>query len=233
MGNSIQEYRVQIGLYNGSIKCFKFKSPGYKSRNNKYRKSKPNMKVSAAELLIFFGVFCIFSLVHSQRSELIVQKFHQTGCSGILRRDCFILNKSAYIEDFNFLARYTHGNIRGSGLRLCHWNKGGSYLVNSKNEIEQIIDKYRPHILGISESNFYSRHCIDDVKIDNYDLYLADTLKNPDLNVSRVAVYAHKDVVVEVRNDLKTDDVSSIWFEVGLKRQKSFSFQISIENGNI
>ena len=51
---------------------------------------------------------------------------------------------------------------------------------------------------------------------------MADTLKNPDLNVSRVAVYAHKDVVVEVRNDLMTDDVSSIWLEVGLKRQKKF-----------
>ena len=72
---------------------------------------------------------------------------------------------------------------------------------------------------------FYESNCthsIDDAKIDQYKLYLADTLKNPNLNISRVAVYVQKDVVVTVRHDLMTEDVSSIWLEVGLQRQKKF-----------
>ena len=151
------------------------------------------------------------------------QNFYQneTTRSFSLRR-CDFLNKSTLIKDHNFLARYTHGNIRGLGLRLCHWNKGGSYLINSRNEIEQAIDQYRPHIFGISESNFCLNHDINDVQIDDYNLYFSKTLENPDLNVSRVAVYVHKDIIVTVRNDLMTDDVSSIWLEVGLPRQKKF-----------
>ena len=47
-------------------------------------------------------------------------------------------------------------------------------------------------------------------------------MENPEINVSRVAVYVHKDVIVSVRNDLTNDEVSSIWLEVGLHRQKKF-----------
>ena len=165
---------------------------------------------------------------HSQYSELLHQELdsahlHQhRGTGGYQFRKCQLMTKSTDIENYNFLARYTNGNGRGSGLKLYHWNKGGAYLINSINVIEQVIDQYRPHILGISESNFHSNHNLEDVQIDDYNLFLADTLNNPNLNVSRVAVYVQKDIVVKVRNDLMTDDVSSIWLEVGLKRQKKF-----------
>ena len=118
------------------------------------------------------------------------------GTGGYQFRKCQLVTKSTDIENYNFLARYTNGNGRGSGLKLYHWNKGGSYLINSINVIEQVIDQYRPHILGISVCNFYSNHNLEDVQIDNYNLFLADTLNNPNLNVSRVAVYAQKDIVV-------------------------------------
>ena len=147
---------------------------------------------------------------------------HYGGTSKFQISSCVFLTKSTNIEDYNFLARYKNGNRRGSGLKLCHWNKGGAFLKNSMNEIEQTISQYKPHILGISESNFHATHSLEDVQIDNYILYLADTLKNPELNISRVAVYVHKDVIVKVRNDLMTDNFSSIWLEVGLKRQKKF-----------
>ena len=74
-------------------------------------------------------------------------------------------------------------------MKLCHWNKGPAYLENSIPEIEHIIAEYKPHILGISEANHHAHHSLDDVQIDDYNLYLADTLNNPELNISRVAVY--------------------------------------------
>ena len=139
---------------------------------------------------------------------------------GIQNSVCLTISIS--IEDFNFLARYKYGNRNGSGLKLCHWNKGSSFLENSMTEIEQIVAEYKPHILGISESNFYSYQNLEDVQINDYKLYLADTLNNAELNISRVAVYVHKDIVVKVRHDLMTDSFSSIWLEVGLRRQKNF-----------
>ena len=63
---------------------------------------------------------------------------------------------------------FWHATPMGIKRALCHWNRGGSYLINSRNEIEQVIDQYRPHIFGISESNFYSKHNIDDVQIDRH-----------------------------------------------------------------
>ena len=121
----------------------------------------------------------------------------------------------------NFWARYTNGN-RNKGIKLCHWNIGGGYLCNKIDTIETLIADYSPHILGISEASFWSDHNLDDVQIPKYKLYLANTLLNPQLNVSRVAVYVHEDVSVKVRNDLMNDEFSSVWLEVGLPRQKKF-----------
>ena len=74
--------------------------------------------------------------------------------------------------------------------------------------------------MGISESNFRSEHEKNDVRIEDYNIYVAKTLENPLLNISRVIVYVHKDVIVKVRHDLMNDSFSSIWLELGLPKQK-------------
>ena len=45
------------------------------------------------------------------------------GAASFSSRRCIFLSKSTEIEDHNFLARYTNGNRRSMGLKLCHWNK--------------------------------------------------------------------------------------------------------------
>ena len=157
-----------------------------------------------------------------QVQQLRLDGSNLRSTSKVKFRSCILLTKSLVIDDYNFLARYKYGNRRGAGIKLCHWNKGSAFLINSMNEIEATIAEYKLHILGISESNFHSHHRIEDVQIENYNLYLADTLNNPNLNVSRVAVYVHKDIVVKERRDLMTDNFSSVWLEVGLRRQKKF-----------
>ena len=44
----------------------------------------------------------------------------------------------------NFQARYTNGN-RSRGIKICHWNKGGSFLVNKMPEIKNLISQHHPH----------------------------------------------------------------------------------------
>ena len=229
MGNSLQDYRSKIGLYHGSANSFRVRKS---YQPTKYLKIKPKMKILMIAMLICMSWPCSNNMEYFQKSEsasrpqysslssnqslpvhhdlggALHHHHHQGGAAGYQSRNCEFLTKSTNIENYNFLARYTNGNGRGSGLKLCHWNKGASYLINSMNVIEQVIDQYRPHILGVSESNFYSTHSLEDVQIDNYNLFLADTLKNPNLQVSRVAVYVHKDIIVKVRDDLMTNDVS-------------------------
>ena len=95
-------------------------------------------------------------------------------------------------------------------------------MKNKTDTIETLVSDYSPHILGISEASFWTDHNLEDVQIPNYKLFLANTLKNPQLNVSRVAVYVHEDINVKIREDLMTEDFSSVWLEVGLPRQKKF-----------
>ena len=73
----------------------------------------------------------------------------------------------------NFLARYTNGNIRRNGIKLCHWNKGPGFLSTKLNEVENVINGYSPHLFGVSEANFHSNHDISDVQIENYDVYFS------------------------------------------------------------
>ena len=124
-------------------------------------------------------------------------------------------------EKGNFWARYVNGN-RNKGIKICHWNIGGGYLCNKMDTIEAILLDHSPHIIGLSEASFWGEHNLDDVRIPNYKVFFANTLNNPSLNISRVAVYVHQDVTVRLREDLMSQDFSSIWLEVGLPRQKKF-----------
>ena len=122
----------------------------------------------------------------------------------------------------NFQARYVHGNKNKNGIKISHWNKGSSYLINKMPEIRTIIGQHHPHILGLSEANLYSVHDQGLVALTDYNIHLCPTIKNPSLNISRVVVYTHKDLVVKLRSDLMSDWYSSIWLEVGLPRQRKF-----------
>ena len=73
----------------------------------------------------------------------------------------------------------------------------------------------------INSSNFKKEHDSEDVQIHGYKLYLANTLNNAALNISRVGVYVHEDIVQpKFRHDLMNDTFSSIWLELGLPRQR-------------
>jgi hypothetical protein len=51
---------------------------------------------------------------------------------------------------------------------------------------------------------------IQNVQIENYDVYFPETLQNPQLKSSRLAVYVHKDLMVKVRTDLMNDTFNSV-----------------------
>ena len=130
--------------------------------------------------------------------------------------------RSEMIVDCNFWAKYVNGNKKEKGIRIMHWNKGSSFLHNKINEIETVIEKYRPHILGLSEANFFSDHDRSAVQLPDYVLHLCPTLTNLDLAVSRVVVYTHSSLVVKPRPDLMNDRISAIWLEVGLPNKRKF-----------
>ena len=120
----------------------------------------------------------------------------------------------------NKLARSTNGNRQNRGMKLAHWNAGSAHLKNKMHEIEQVVSENHPHLLGISEANFKRGHDVEEVQLDDYDLILSKTIENDQLQVSRVVCYKHQSLVGKVREDLMSDQFSSIWLEIGLPGKK-------------
>ena len=122
----------------------------------------------------------------------------------------------------NKLVRARNGNRQGRGIRIAHWNAGSAHLRNKMNEIELAISEHNPHILGISEANFWKEHDVEDVQIHEYELIVSKPIENDHLQVSRVVCYLHNSLVGSVREDLMSDEFSSIWLEIGLPRRGKF-----------
>ena len=125
-------------------------------------------------------------------------------------------------NDSNFYAKCTNGNRRQHGISIAHFNKGPAFLHNKIHEVENIVQDRHPHILGVSEANFLASHDLEDVQIQDYELYTCPTLTNPDIQASRIVIFKHNSLIGKLRPDLMNDNFSSIWLEIGYPRQKKF-----------
>ena len=50
----------------------------------------------------------------------------------------------------NKMQHIKNGNYH---LNILHWNKGNTLFTNKITHIDQIMDKYRPHIISLCEAN--------------------------------------------------------------------------------
>ena len=115
---------------------------------------------------------------------------------------------------------------------MIAWNKGSSLLQNSQQELGILIDKFKPDILTLSEANLKNDIETKYVSIDNYTLHTAPTINNQELNISRVVVYTHSNVIVKRRHDLEDDRLATIWLELGLPGKKKIYWAVYTENGS-
>ena len=89
-------------------------------------------------------------------------------------------------------------------------------------ELELAVADHQPHLLGVSEANFKQDHDVEDVQLEDYELFFSNTLGNNNLGISRVVCYKHISLVGGLRPDLMCDNFSSIWMEIGLPRKRTF-----------
>ena len=210
MGDSLQNYRMTIGL---------FSNPAQK--RNLTLKTKTiiasrKMRINSLlflALTLLQAILVVFGLNMFLSSLAVYSNF-----SGVFSPD----NPSRQLRevDYNFLARYAFGNKSKTGLRLAHINLGGGFLINKVSEIERIVSDQNPHVLGLSETRFEKSQDVNQLAVDKYQIYFADTLLCPEKECSRLAVLVHEDVVVKVRHDLMNTAFSSIWLEIGFRNQR-------------
>ena len=186
MGISCQEHRQRIGIFNNKNKYASVKSKSPVSRPNQANSTRRmDMKLVLLFSLLFIGVGNFGGSSGG-------------GTTGTYSSFAVPAN-SMRIVDHNFESRYKFGNKKQNGVKIMHWNPGSKHLHNKLGNIESVINGYKPDILGISESNFFKHHDINDVQIDNYKLFLSDTLANENIKASRIAVYVHDDIAMPVK----------------------------------
>ena len=217
MGNSLEEYRFRIGSYLPSCRV--------KVQNSSILRnySRPSLFPRDYRLIL---VIVVFYLTNSWYKNTLAVSAGETISKSVPRSDISYsivhLQGSFYIELSNFFARYLYGNRQTKGIKIIHYNKGNGFLANKKHEIECIISRFHPHILGVSEANFMKDQNKCDVDISDYNLLTCPTLDNPELSYSRIVVYVHNSLVFKVRTDLMCDKYSSIWLQVGMPNQRQF-----------
>ena len=213
----LETYRLRTGC---------FIQPSRKKFNFDTYPSKPFKKRTASKLLFFILIlgllfkFATFSNGHCYRED----KYEIVNSSSLLLKStsAFVLIFQILKNNPNFHARYTNGNKRQHGIRIAHFNKGPAFLHNRIQEVEGIIQDHHPHLLGVSEANFFHNHDLNDAGIQDYDIFTSLTLTNPDIQASRIVMYKHKSLVGKLRTDLMDNKFSSIWLEIGFPNQKKF-----------
>ena len=191
MGISLQVYRYRIGTYLPSSKV--------KVQNVSYRRNYRCPILVSSGFRILVGILALNLINIYYENDHICNIRNQNYFSGSNSLNSAAPNQATrYIELSNFYARYTNGNRQCKGIKIAHFNKGGGFLATKKPEIECIVAKLHPHILGISEANLFEGQNQMDVAISDYNLYLCPTMYNPELAYSRIVVYVHKSLVCKV-----------------------------------
>ena len=113
----------------------------------------------------------------------------------------------------------SHGYGKCKGLKIISWNKGSKFFVNKINDIKEMLDKFKPHVLSMSEAHIKSID-LKDINIDNYNLEYDNLMENNIM--SRSCMLIHKDVKYERLYEHEPKFCSVIIVEIGLKYQKKF-----------
>ena len=118
----------------------------------------------------------------------------------------------------NKIVRIINGNRREQNTALClHWNSGSAYLENKMDHIRDIIGRYKPVILGISEANLRSGIDILEARVNGYEILHLNALNNLEIKMSRVVVYVRSDVRFNRRSDLENNTDASLWIDLLMK----------------
>ena len=136
------------------------------------------------------------------------------------------IGTNSEIIDYNFKARYLHGNIGNKkeikGIKNNHLNiRSLRYKVV---EIKNIIKEQNSHIIGLSECELKKspNFNLKELKIPGYDLLLPTSWDSA--GFARVAVYVKKTLQYTQVHELQDELVQSIWLKGGFKNSKQIFF---------
>ena len=141
------------------------------------------------------------------------------------------VNMSYSYMNNNSTIHALNGNRRRTGYRLSFWNcirrliNRASEETNKFVDIKCFIQKHKPHVLGIIESDIYSptgkrqkfstNEVKEKLKIEGYKLVFPETWNQHEQ--ARIIAFISDDVVFkQKKEDSKYNELPNITLEIGL-----------------
>ena len=115
------------------------------------------------------------------------------------------------------------------GMIIMSWNKGSGFLKNRLDQVNTILEQYKPHILGLSELQVTSND-LPDIIFDNYKLECDNLIITN--KTARAGILVHKDLKYSRLNDMEPPNTATVAIEVGLYKQKKLLVSSGTDNGS-
>ena len=228
MGIELDQYRQNIGTFYSSGNIIRKSSKSMKMKQSAF---KPPGQQSFLYIFIV-SILCITSAYYSQ---YLSYKATTHKLPTTYSRDNFTLKWGTTGLSNNKLQCIINGNRRTIGYKFAVWNcerglLGGKGPTSKLQDIKLFIQKKKPHVFGIIESDIYSpkstnrrinRFTTAEVKsylnIDGYTLELPDTWDTH--GQARLLAYVSNDIKYNRKILVNSHtDLPSITLEVGLGR---------------
>ena len=214
---------VELDLYRARIGLFQ-------SCNKKFNKMMTISSVLIASYVSYY-IFLEYSAWPSKGclsgSYRYVQKFitNEIWCFGVSWQ---------YMSATNSLCHAIHGNRRNANYKYCAWNCDKGFIGENKiDDLKFTIQKYSPHIIGVSEVNIVRNEAnksesntilstaqvLEKFAIQNYKIFLPDSWTLFDK--ARVIVYAREDInVKQIKLDQFSTHLQCVNLEIGFGKSK-------------
>ena len=108
-------------------------------------------------------------------------------------------------------------------LRFIQINKGDSDLHSRVDQTNQVICKYKPHLLVVNKLNMNSTDTVSKHLFDNYTME-ADNLDTVD-QMARTGILIHHNIHYKRRRDLESTGTSTVWLQLSYPGKKPVLFQ--------
>ena len=96
---------------------------------------------------------------------------------------------------------------RKSNYKILHWNLGARYWQNKLEDIEVLLNQYKPDLCLISEANLWRGLEPDKMEIGGHTLIFPKTMQTQD--------HARIILIVTKLEELMDDSMASIWVRIG------------------
>ena len=102
----------------------------------------------------------------------------------------------------------TYNGNRRANISIMHWNLGPRNWNNKREDVQLLVDQYKPDFLYISEANLYNHIPDHEVEIEGYKIVKAKTTTR--LSYSRIVLLCKEGNQYTVELDKMQDDIKHL-----------------------